>query len=59
MLIFHHFEVAGYQIDPVEIGLADDIADWPALGVVVAKSSVDRFVGTNVKLRLRAEQCRK
>ncbi|MNE67444.1 hypothetical protein D3C80_1630540 [compost metagenome] len=56
MLIFHELEVARDQVDAVEIGLANNVADRSTLGVVIAQRRIDGLVGADVKLGLRPEK---
>lgn len=57
MLELLQFEIAGHQVEPVEIGLADDLAQRPP-AVVVADRAVKRVIAVEVELGLVAKQRR-
>jgi len=49
VLVFHQFEIAGNEVEPIEIGLAHDIRQRPSL-FVVANGTVERFVRADYRI---------
>ncbi len=57
MLELHQFEIARDEIEPLDIGLADKVAEGPAR-VNIAERPVKRLFGLHVQLGHRAEEGR-
>ncbi len=55
MLELHQFEIARHEVQALDVGLADEIAERPAR-IVVAERAVERLVGLHVELGQRAKE---
>src|SRR5258708_8508043 len=57
MLELHEFELPWNDVQVRNVGAADDLWHFPAVGVV-ANGAVDRFILADIKLGLMPEECR-